>query len=107
MDQISTPDLPLIPYSQASPAQVAQAMLTAKEALGPSYANLAWPQLEDAFAYFQPLLLSEHKQVSVTAEGLMAITQYLDTQYPIQAPVSHVRLYQQSHYLIWNTRLLP
>lgn len=88
MDQIPAPDLPLIPYSQASPAQVAQAMFTAKEALGPSYANLAWLQLEEAFIYFQPLLLSDHKQVSVTAEGLTAIAQYLDTQYPIQVPLS-------------------
>jgi hypothetical protein len=83
MDQLPAPTLPLIPYAQASPAQLAQALLTSKEALGTPYAELAWPQWYEAFAYFQPLLILEPNQVSVTAEGLTAISQYFNTRYPV------------------------
>lgn len=88
MDQLLTPTLPLIPYAQASPAQLAQAVLTAKEALGPHYSDLPWSQWYEAFAYFQPLLLVEPNQVSITAEGLTAIAQFFDTRYPVSVPIS-------------------
>jgi hypothetical protein len=81
MDQLPHPILPLIPYAQASPAQLAQAMLTAMDALGLTYREITWPQWYEAFAYFQPLLVLELGQVSVTAEGLIAIAQYFDTRY--------------------------
>jgi hypothetical protein len=85
MDQPPTSTLPLLPYAQASPAQMVQAMFTAKETLGSSYADIVWPQWQEAFAYIQPLLLFEPSQVSVTAEGLVAIAQYFDTRYPVSA----------------------
>jgi hypothetical protein len=88
MDQLPAPTPPLIPYAQASPIQLAQALFTSKEALGPPYAELAWPQWSEAFAYFQPLLLLEPNQVSVTAEGLTAIAQYFDARYPVLISVS-------------------
>jgi hypothetical protein len=83
MDQLPTPTLPLLPYAQASPAQMVQAMFTTKEALGSSYADIAWPQWQEAFTYIQPLLLFEPNQVSVTPEGLVAIAQYFDTRYSV------------------------
>lgn len=82
MNQLPTLILPLIPYAQASPAQLAQALLTARDALGISYREITGPQWYEAFTYFQPLLVSEPNQVSVTAEGLMAIAQYFDARYP-------------------------
>jgi len=88
MDQLPAPTPPLIPYAQASPIQLAQALFTSKEALGPPYAELTWPQWYEAFAYFQPLLLLEPNQVSVTAEGLTAIAQYFDARYPVPISVS-------------------
>jgi len=88
MDQLPIPTLPLLPYAQASPAQMAQAMFTAKEILGSPYAAIAWPQWQEAFTYFQPLLLFEPTQISVTAEGLTAIAQYFDTRYPTSISVS-------------------
>lgn len=88
MDQLPAPTLPLMPYAQASPAQLAQALFTSKEALGAPYAELAWPQWYEAFAYFQPLLILEPNQVSITAEGLMAIAQYFNTRHPVSTSVS-------------------
>jgi hypothetical protein len=88
MDQSPTPILPLIPYAQASPDQLAKALFMAKEALGPSYAEFAWPQWYEAFAYFQPLLLVEPNRVSITADGLTAIARYFDTKYPSLALAS-------------------
>jgi len=88
MDQSSIPILPLIPYAQASPAQLAQALFTAKEALGLPYAAIEWSQWYEAFAYFQPLLVFELNRVSFTAEGLTAVAQYFDTRYPSSVPVS-------------------
>jgi hypothetical protein len=82
MNQLPTLSLPLIPYAQASPAQLAQALLTARDALGISYREITGPQWYEAFTYFQPLLIAEPNQVNVTAEGLMAIAQYFDTRYP-------------------------
>ncbi len=80
MDQ-SSASLPLLPYAQASPAQLAQAIFTAKEALGPNYSDLPWQQWYEAFAYYQPLLLLETNQVRTTDEGLVAVVQYFDAQY--------------------------
>lgn len=88
MDQLPPPALPLIPYAQASPAQLAQAIFTARETLGSNYSDLPWPQWYEAFAYFQPLLLLEPNQITVTAEGLTAIAQYFDTRYPAPVPVA-------------------
>lgn len=88
MDQLSIPIFPLIPYAQASPAQLAQALLTAVDALGLTYREITWPQWYEAFAYFQPLLVIEPNQVSVTAEGLMVIARYFDTRYPSSVPTS-------------------
>lgn len=88
MDQPPVPTLPFVPYAQASPAQLAQALLTSKETLGAPYAELAWPHWDEAFAYFQPLLVLEPNQVSVTAEGLTAITQYFNSRYPVLTSVS-------------------
>lgn len=88
MDQLPAPPFPLLPYSQASPAQLAQAVFTAKEVLGPNYLDLSWPQWYEAFAYFQPLLLLEPNQVNITGEGLTAIAQYFDTRYSIPVPIS-------------------
>ena len=87
MDQSHASILPLIPYAQSSPDQLAQAVLMARETLGPSYAELAWPQWYEAFAYFQPLLILESNKISVTTEGLIAITQYFDSKYPSLAQV--------------------
>lgn len=88
MNQLPAPTLPLIPYAQASPAQLAQALFTSKEALGAPYAELAWPQWYEAFAYFQPLLVLEPNQVSVTADGLTALAQYFNTRHPVPTSVS-------------------
>lgn len=88
MDQLPAPILSLLPYAQASPAQMAQAVFMAKETLGFPYAAIAWPQWQEAFVYFQPLLLSESTQVSVTTEGLTAIAQYFDARYPASIAVS-------------------
>lgn len=88
MDQLPAHTLPLLPYAQASPAQLAQAVFTAKETLGSNYSDLPWLQWQEAFAYFQPLLLLEPNQVSLTVEGLTAIAQYFDTRYPAPVPVS-------------------
>lgn len=85
MDQPPAPTLSLLPYAQASPAQMGQAMFTAKETLGSLYAQFAWPQWQEAFAYIQPLLSFEANQLSVTAEGLAAIAQYFDSRYPVSA----------------------
>lgn len=92
MDQPPAPDSLLLPYAQASPAQMVQAMFTAKETLGSSYAAIAWPQWQEVFSYFQPLLLLEPNQVSVTAEGLIAIARYFDTRYPVSVPMSPLPL---------------
>jgi hypothetical protein len=88
MDQLSALSFPLLPYSQASPAQLAQAVFTAKETLGPNYSDLPWSQWYEAFAYFQPLLLSEPDKVNITGEGLIAIAQYFDAQAPAPVPKS-------------------
>jgi hypothetical protein len=88
MDQLPTPILSLIPYTQVSPDQLAQALFAAREALGLSYAEIAWPQWYEAFAYFQPLLVAEPNQVRVTTEGLTAVARYFDTRYPPAVPIS-------------------
>jgi hypothetical protein len=86
MDQPPAPDLYLLPYTQASPAQLTQALLTAVEALAPYYPALTWPQWHQAFEYCQPLLKLELGQVSPTAEGLTEVAHYFDAQYPSPAP---------------------
>lgn len=88
MDQQPVPTLPFVPYAQASPAQLAQALFTSRETLGAPYAELAWPQWDEAFAYLQPLLVLKLNQVSITAEGLTAITQYFNARYPILTSAS-------------------
>jgi hypothetical protein len=85
MDPLSA--FPLLPYAQASPAQLAQALFAAKEALGCDYLSIPWPQWYEAFAYFQPLLLLGPDQATITNEGLSAIAQYFNTRHSPPAPI--------------------
>jgi hypothetical protein len=90
MDQSTAPDLRLIPYAQASPAQLTQALVTAREALAPYYPALTWPQWHQAFEYLQPTLRLEASQVSLTGDGLTELAHYFDAQHPSPTPTSQV-----------------
>lgn len=83
MDQPPAPDSRLIPYTQASPAQLTQALVTAREALSPYYPALTWPQWHQAFDYLQPILMLEGEQISVTSGGLTELAHYFEAQYPL------------------------
>lgn len=83
MDQPPAPDLRLIPYAQASPAQLTQALVTAREALAPYYPTLTWPQWHQAFDYLQPTLRLEVEQISITSESLTGLAHYFEAQYPL------------------------
>jgi hypothetical protein len=86
MDQLPAPDLRLIPYAQASPAQLTQALVNAREALAPYYPALTWPQWHQAFDYLQPTLRLEVDQISITSGGLTELAHYFDAQYALPTP---------------------
>jgi hypothetical protein len=88
MDQPPAPDSPLIPYAQASPAQLTQALVTAREALSPYYPALTWPQWHQALDYLQPILILEGEQISITSGGLKELAHYFDAQYTLLTPTS-------------------
>lgn len=88
MDESLAPSLRLIPYAQASPAQLTQALVTAREAIGTYYPTLTWPQWHQAFEHIQPNLKIEGEQVSTTNEGLTELARYFEAQYTLLTPTS-------------------
>ena len=86
MDQPPLPTPRLLLYAQASPAQLAQALVAAKEALGPYYPTLTWPQWHQAFEQLQPILQVGTDQVSLTTEGLTKLAQYFENQFTKSTP---------------------
>jgi len=68
----------LMPYNQASSAQLSQAIITAREALDPYYPGLTWSQWHHAFKTVQPLLKSETGQITPTFEGLSELARHFE-----------------------------
>lgn len=101
MDQSPAPNLHLIPYAQASPAQLAQALITAREAIAPYYPALTWPQWHQAFEYLQPTLKLEDEQVNTTTEGLTELARYFEAQY--LSPTPNPQLMQASKRMVKMT----
>lgn len=72
----------LIPYTQASSAQLSQAIITAREALDLYYPNLTWTQWHHAFETVEPLLKSEAGQVTPTFKGLSELVRHFEALAP-------------------------
>jgi hypothetical protein len=83
MDPPLALDSHLVPYAQAAPAQLAQALVNAREALGPYYPALTWPQWHKALEYLQPLLLIDDGQVSISMEGLTKLAHHFEAEHPL------------------------
>ncbi|RZK31160.1 MAG: hypothetical protein EOO61_18380 [Hymenobacter sp.] len=98
MAWLAAPDSHLLPYIQASPAQLSQAIISAREALGPYYPSLDWSHWHQAFKALQPALKLEAGQASMTPDGLSELARYLETvTSPAQpdstdAPISDTKL---------------
>ncbi|WP_125916517.1 hypothetical protein [Hymenobacter coccineus] len=80
--------MPLIPCAQASPAQLTQALLSARQVLRPYYPALTWPQWHQAFKHLQPLLQLDANQATATSEGLTDLARYFEDQHPFSAPLA-------------------
>jgi hypothetical protein len=74
----AVPDPRLLLYAQASPAQLSQAIITAREALGPYYPSLDWPHWHQAFRELEPSLKLEAGQITMTLEGLNELARHLE-----------------------------
>jgi hypothetical protein len=79
MARLAAPDSHLLPYVQASPAQLSQAIISAREALGPYYPSLDWSHWHQAFKALEPVLKLEAGQASMTPDGLNKLARYLET----------------------------
>jgi len=79
MARLAAPDSHLLPYVQASPAQLSQAIISAREALGPYYPALNWSHWHQAFKALEPVLKLEAGQASMTPDGLNELARYLET----------------------------
>ncbi|RZK44666.1 MAG: hypothetical protein EOO61_02975 [Hymenobacter sp.] len=106
----AAPDPYLLPYAQASPAQLSQAIITAREALGPYYPSLDWPQWHQAFKTLEPALKLEASQVFMTLDGLNELARYLETLISpadtnsLNPPVRSVELSHQKKELHFKTK---
>jgi hypothetical protein len=79
MTRSAAPEPHLLLYAHASPAQLSQAIITAREALFPYYPSLDWPQWHQAFKALEPTLKLEAGQVTMTPEGLSELALHLET----------------------------
>jgi hypothetical protein len=77
-------DLHLIPYTQASAAQLSQAIIAAREALDPYYPGLSWPQWHQAFKAIQPSLKLDANRVITTSQSLTELARYFAAPPPDQ-----------------------
>lgn len=88
MDRPPPPDTQLLPYAQATPTQLSQALISAREALDPYYPALTWSHWHRAFQELQPLLRNGAGRAAVTFQGLAELTCYFEALPPGQAPRS-------------------
>ena len=79
MAWLAAPDSHWLPYVQASPAQLSQTIISAREALGPYYPSLDWSHWHQAFRALGPVLKLEAGQASMTPDGLNELARHLET----------------------------
>lgn len=78
MDRLPPLNAQLLPYAQATPTQLSQALIGAREALDPYYPALTWPHWHRAFQDLQPLLRCDAERTAVTFQGLAELTRYFE-----------------------------